>query len=147
VIDNYNIVEDSYNNPVHVEADKKCIDSWQLGKTIYPSVELCADAVKGNTTNCASGNGFFYYSPTEKLCRCCTNTDPTANLEDSTDGSNLYQLSTDHGVWGKFVYNYTKQVGKCIDDNSNSVGAVEQDWVTVEFCQETCDNDANCYAF
>jgi hypothetical protein len=28
VIDNYSIVEDSYNNPVHVEADKKCIDSW-----------------------------------------------------------------------------------------------------------------------
>jgi hypothetical protein len=28
VIDNYNIVEDSYNNPVHVEAGKKCIDSW-----------------------------------------------------------------------------------------------------------------------
>ena len=62
-------------------------------------------------------------------------------------GSNLYILPTDHGIFGKFVYNYTKQVGKCIDDKDSMEGSFQQDWVTVEFCQESCDNDLNCYAF
>ena len=76
-----------------------------------------------------------------------TNADASTNIQDTTLGSNLYKLQTDYGIFGKFAYNYTKQVGKCIDDSSNAVGAVEQDWVTVEYCQESCDNDANCYAF
>jgi hypothetical protein len=75
---------------------------------------------------------------------------------------NLWELSIDHGVWGKFAYNYTREIGKCINDFENmgindgskiSIdeglmdGKYEHDWVTKEFCQESCDNEANCYAF
>jgi hypothetical protein len=71
-IDDYTLVEDSFNVPILVHEAKQCVDYWQYGKSIYPSLELCADAVKANTTNCASGLGYFFYSATEKLCRCCT---------------------------------------------------------------------------
>jgi hypothetical protein len=106
-IDDYTLVEDSFNVPILVHEAKQCVDYWQYGKSIYPSLELCADAVKANTTNCASGLGYFFYSATEKLCRCCTKSDSLTNIVDSTTGSNLYKLSTNHGVHGKFAYNYT----------------------------------------
>jgi hypothetical protein len=89
VIDNYNIVEDSYNNPILIAQDKQCIENYAFGKSIYPSVELCADAVKGNSTNCADGLGYFFYSEAEKLCRCCTKSDASSNTVDAI-GISMY---------------------------------------------------------
>jgi hypothetical protein len=62
---------------------------YHVGKSIYASVELCADAVLANKTNYAAGQGYFFYSETEKLCRCCNAVDARANTV-SAVGSNLY---------------------------------------------------------
>jgi hypothetical protein len=80
VIDDYTLVEDSQNAPVLVEAGKECVNHWTYGKQIYPSVELCADAVLANSTNCAAGDGYFFYSESEKLCRCCNAADARTNV-------------------------------------------------------------------
>ena len=61
IIDDYTLVEDSQNTPVLVVEGKEFVNSWAFGKSIYPSLELCADAVKANSANCASGKGYFYY--------------------------------------------------------------------------------------
>jgi len=119
---------------------------------------LCADAVQANSTNwlentdshinnCGTGLGYFFYSETEKICRCCNADDASTNLNDTTRGSNLYKLSTDYGIFGKFIYNYTKQEGKCINDAGTRIGGREQDWISHRSCEETCNNDLNCYAF
>jgi hypothetical protein len=79
VIDDYSVVEDSYNVPILVETSKTCIDFYSHGKSIYPSLELCADAVLANNANCGSGDGYFFYSISEKLCRCCTSSDANIN--------------------------------------------------------------------
>jgi hypothetical protein len=50
-IDHYNLIEDSQNAPVLVAEGKECVNSWRFGKSIYPSLELCADAVLANGTN------------------------------------------------------------------------------------------------
>jgi hypothetical protein len=71
VIDEYTVVEDSYNEPTLIAAGKECVNYYTQGKHIYPSLQLCADAVKANDANCASGNGHFFYSITEEVCRCC----------------------------------------------------------------------------
>jgi hypothetical protein len=80
VIDDYTLVEDSQNAPILKQTGKECVNYWTYGKQIYPSVELCADAVLANSTNCADGQGYFFYSPTEKLCRCCNTADASTNL-------------------------------------------------------------------
>jgi hypothetical protein len=82
-IDHYNIVEDSYNVPILQETGKYCVDFWRFGKSIFSSLELCADYVKGNRVNCAVGQGYFFYSESEKLCRCCTDPNPTIVTKDS----------------------------------------------------------------
>jgi hypothetical protein len=84
------------------------LDQWSFGKSIYPSVELCADAVLANSTNCGAGLGYFIYHETEKLCRCCNDAKAYDDRIPSTSGNDLYKLSTDHGTFGKFAYNYTK---------------------------------------
>ena len=64
---------------------------WKYGKSIYASLELCADAVLANSTNwlegvhshnnnCGAGLGYFFYSETEKTCRCCNAADAGVNL-------------------------------------------------------------------
>jgi hypothetical protein len=61
VIDDYTLIEDSYNAPILVEQGKECANFFTTteghrdGKHIYPSVELCADAVKVNGPNCNGG--------------------------------------------------------------------------------------------
>jgi hypothetical protein len=44
-IDDYTLREDSQNSPILIQAGKECVSSWRFGKSIYPSLELCADAV------------------------------------------------------------------------------------------------------
>ena len=71
----------------------------------------------------------------------------------------MRQLSS---VWGKFAYNYTREIGKCINNLKNMGinddykiaienrlmdGKYEDDWVTFMFCQERCDNEANLLCF
>jgi hypothetical protein len=51
VIDDYTLREDSQNAPILVVEGKECINSWRFGKSIYPSLELCADAVLANSTD------------------------------------------------------------------------------------------------
>ena len=97
--------------------------------------------------NCGAGGGYFFYSEIEKLCRCCNDDKAFDNRIDTTTGSNLYKFSTDYGIFGKFVYNYTKQEGKCINDHGTRIGGREQDWISQRSCEETCNNDLNCYAF
>jgi hypothetical protein len=79
VIDDYTVVEDSYNAPTLIENSKECIDFYNQGKSIFPSLEICADAVKANSANCATGDGYFFYSPTDKQCKCCTASDAATN--------------------------------------------------------------------
>jgi hypothetical protein len=84
IIDDYTVIEDSYNAPTLIQEGKECTNFYANGKSIYPSVELCADAVKANSANCASGDGYFFYSTTQKVCRCCTTSDATTNSITST---------------------------------------------------------------
>ena len=35
----------------------------------------------------------------------------------------------------------------CINDHHTIIGGREQDWISHRACEETCNNDLNCYAF
>jgi hypothetical protein len=100
--------------------------------------------VKANSANCNNGQGYFFYSATEKLCRCCSANDALTSTVDSTLGSSIYKLPSDQV---KFAYTYIEHQGLCVDDNALSVGAIEEDWVTADVCKATCNNEANCYAY